>query len=251
MDNQDIFSGLDKKQYVSISFVCSGNTCRSYIAEAIATHLLKTVYYKKNTSLKDKILINSAGTSVLLSKVPKNSFKALDLLDVPNLKFTPSQIDAPLVRNSDLILTMATSHKNQIIENFGDLDGKKIFTLVELSNIILYLESEKIYRRSSINRGDYILIDNQKLELKSKKIDFIKPKILNKHIDYEKQSSIPPAILAIKNKIFKLKNINREILITATKLDIEDPFGNAVKNYYDIAKKIQEKIAIIFDYLFI
>lgn len=248
VNSKDFLEGQKIKKYISIAFVCSGNTCRSYIAEAAAIHLLKTLYFKKNASLKNKVFINSAGISVILNKIPTNSYKTLDLIDIPNLKSTPSQIDAKLVENSDLIITMAESHKKRIMDSFSDFDKKKIFTLKELSNIILYFQSEKIYRRNCINRGEYILVENQKINFQIKRINLIKHNTVDS--PDKKELNMPPVIDTIKDKIFTLKNINRETLVTEINLDINDPYGQPIDIYYKVAKKIKEKIIIIFDYLF-
>ena len=138
------------KNAIYINFICTGNTCRSYMAEAIATHLLKTLYFKRKPELKDKVVIGSAGTDVLLNKIPVNTYRTLEKLEIPNIKFRPTPIDPSIISSSDFLLTMATSHKKNIISRFKKADEKKIFNLIELANIILYLESEDIYERKTI-----------------------------------------------------------------------------------------------------
>jgi len=233
-DNKNNLNKLDKNKHINISFICSGNTCRSYIAEAVAAYLLRTVYYTKNPSLKNKININSAGTSVVLSKVPENSFKALDMLGIPNIKLIPSQINEPLVKKSDLILVMSASHKNTIIKSFNNFDCEKIFSLKELSNIILYLETEKIYKMKSPISSKDTLIDKKVSSLKTG----------------HGKSPSANTIKTIRGKIFSLKNINRRVPSTPDNLDIEDPFGKSIKVYCSTAKKIHENIVTVFNYLF-
>jgi len=215
-----MFDKIENGKIVNINFVCSGNTCRSYIAEAVSTHLLKTVYSKKNPPVKDKINIGSAGVSVALSEIPVNSYRVLDTIEVPNIKFTPSHLDESMIVSSDIIITMTTSHKNCISRDYGNFNEKKIFNLIELSNIILYFQSEKIYSRTPYRRA---------------------------HADELSKSKV---ISIIFSKISKLKEINREELITARNLDIEDPFGKPFSTYLRVARKIKENISIIFDYLF-
>ena len=195
---------------------------------------LYTVYYTKNPSLKNKININSAGTSVVLSKVPENSFKALDMLGIPNIKLIPSQINELLVKKSDLILVMSASHKNTIIKSFNNFDCEKIFNLKELSNVILYLETEKIYKMESPISSKDILRDRKVTSFKTR------------------QGTSPSinTIKTIRGKIFSLKNINRRVSSTPNNLDIGDPFGKSIKVYCSTAKKIYENIVIIFNYLF-
>lgn len=215
-----MFDKIENGKIVNINFVCSGNTCRSYIAEAVSIHLLRTVYFKKNPLVKDKINIGSAGASVALSELPLNSCRVLDTIEVPNIKFTPSQLDESMIVSSDIIITMTTSHKNCIFRDYGNFNEKKIFNLIELSNIILYFQSEKIYSRTPYRRA-------RADELSKSKV-----------------------VSIIFSKISKLKEINREELITARNLDIEDPFGKPFSTYLRVARKIEENISIIFNYLF-
>lgn len=215
-----MFDKIENRKLININFVCSGNTCRSYIAEAVSTHLLRTVYFKKNPLVKDSINISSTGVSVTLSEIPLNSYRVLDTIEVPDIKFAPTQLDESIIISSDIIITMTVSHKNCIIRDYGNFDEKKIFSLIELSNIILYFQSEKIYNRTPYGRA------------RSNKLS--KSKIVS----------------IIFSKISKLKEINREELITARNLDIEDPFGKPFSTYLRVARKIKENISIIFDYLF-
>lgn len=202
---------------INISFVCSGNTGRSYIAEAIGKYLLDNNYLKKNKILRNKINIISSGIYVITRSVPRNSYLTLKSIKVPTITSKPTQISHNIIKYSDLVLTMADNHRNAIIKNFNDIDQKKIFTLLELSNIILYLQSERIYRRKPKN--------------------YVK-KVRELNLEF------------VKNKIYTLKNINRDVLVTTEELDIIDPHGMDLEDYLGIAKKIKDNIITIFNYLF-
>ena len=234
--------------YFNINFVCSGNTCRSYIAEAIATHLLKTVYFKKCPGAKDKVSIGSAGTEVMFPEIPANTYRVLDVFEIPNIKFKPKQIDASIARSSSLIITMATSHKKNIISRFIRIDEKKIFNLLELSNIILYVQSESIYSRKTIERGasqagniykDY-----------SGKPAYNKYLLEKASISYPKSTKHLKTISAINERLKIIKNTDNRSIIFPLSIDIEDPFGRSADVYVKVAKLIKENIIIIFNYLF-
>ncbi|MDD3777113.1 MAG: hypothetical protein PHN32_05855 [Actinomycetota bacterium] len=205
------------KGQLNITYVCSGNTCRSYMAEAISKHLLESEYLKNRKTTLSKINISSSGTFTILKTIPKSSKIALDKIGVPAIESNPSPVDGNQLRNSDLVLTMADTHRSAIIKNFKNIDQKKIYTLLELSNLILYLESEKIYR--------------------------VRPK-------YQLNTPKPRTLQDLKNKIYVLKHINREILLTTDQLDIQDPFGRSAATYLQVAKKIKDNIIIVFNYLF-
>jgi protein-tyrosine-phosphatase len=204
----------NNKNLLYISFICTGNTCRSYIAEAIAIYLLKTVYFKKSPDIRDRVIIGSAGTDVMLNNVPVNTFKVLEKLEVPNFKFRPKQVDMSMIKNSDLLITMATTHKKNIIAQFEKIAKKKVFTLIELANIILYLESEDIFNGNNIEKN---------------KISTIK---------------------RTHQKIDLIKELKTDSLIKPYKMDIEDPFGRSIDIYLRVAKLIKENIMTIFNYLF-
>ena len=238
----------EKKDIININFVCSGNTCRSYIAEATATHLLKTVYFKKCPGLKDRVSISSAGTEVMFTEIPANTYRVLDIFEIPNIKFKPKQIDISIVRSSNLIITMATSHKKNITSRFINIDEKKIFNLLELSNIILYVQSESIYSRKTIERGasqasnmyrDYII-----------KPAYNKYLLEKASISYPKSTKHLKTISAINERLKIIKNTGAQSIIFPLSIDIEDPFGRSVDVYIKVAKLIKENIIIIFNYLF-
>jgi protein-tyrosine-phosphatase len=221
-----------RKEALYISFICTGNTCRSYIAEAVATHLLKTVYFKRKPELKDKVIIGGAGTHVVFKKIPVNTFRVLDKLEIPNIKFHPDKIDNSIVKNSDLLITMATSHKNNIIARFRDFQTNKIFNLIELANVVLYLESEDIYKRKNQLKSD----DGDKTGTGYMQANF--------------NMTENDTVRTVLQRIDLIKNIRTDSLIKPQNIDIIDPFGRSAGTYLKVAKLIKENIMIIFNYLF-
>jgi len=224
---------------INLNFICTGNTCRSYIAEAFATHLLKTVYFKKKPELKDIISIGSAGTDVLSTDVPPNTYRVLDLFEVPKIYFKPKALDIQTILNSDALITMATTHKRNILSSFAAADSKKIFNLLELSNIVLYLQSEDIFKRDFVDRN----IINERAN----------PSIKNLLTDLLKASKVetgPGFHAKIFHRILVLKNTASLEIVKPPVIDIEDPYGMSVDIYIRVAKIIKESIIIIFDYLF-
>jgi protein-tyrosine-phosphatase len=230
---------VKRSKVINLNFICTGNTCRSYIAEAFAIHLLKTVYFKKKPELKNIISIGSAGTDVLLSDVPPNTYRVLDLFEVPKIYFKPKALDIQTILNSDALITMATTHKRNILSNFTAADSKKIFNLLELSNIVLYLQSEDIFKRDFLDRK--IINERANPRVKSILTDLLKAQKVETRSDFHAK---------IFHRILVLKNTASLEIVKPPIIDVEDPYGMSVDTYIQVAKIIKESIITIFDYLF-
>lgn len=114
---------------MNIVIVCTGNTCRSPMAEAI----LKDELVKRGEKLEEFNII-SAGISTMEGlDASENSISTLNEMDI-DLKNHKSRIlTSDLVQNSDLILTMTKSHKDIILSALP-LFTNKVFTLKEFGN---------------------------------------------------------------------------------------------------------------------
>jgi protein-tyrosine-phosphatase len=108
-----------------ILFVCTGNTCRSSMAEAIATNLIK------QKGLGDRFIFTSAGTWALDgSPASENAVEALKAYNIDLSSHRAQRVNQDIVNQADLILTMTAGHKAMLQELFpASLD--KLYTLYE------------------------------------------------------------------------------------------------------------------------
>jgi protein arginine phosphatase len=104
-----------------ILFVCTGNTCRSPMAEAI----LKS---KKIDGLEVKSAGIYAATG---SEASAHAKKVLEDHQIDH-HHSSNMLNVDSVRWADLILTMTFSHKNAILQQYPDA-AAKVFTLKEFT----------------------------------------------------------------------------------------------------------------------
>lgn len=106
------------RNIMKIYFVCTGNTCRSPMAEAILKH-------KKST-----FEVKSAGIYALEGgRISENSKIVLENENI-HFNHTTRQVKKEDIEWADLILTMTTAHRDMILQLFKEAEGKT-YTLKE------------------------------------------------------------------------------------------------------------------------
>ncbi|MDR7856960.1 low molecular weight protein arginine phosphatase [Tissierella sp.] len=108
---------------MKVLFVCTGNTCRSPMAEGI----LKSIAKEKGLDID----VDSVGISAYDgSQASPNSIEAMKKIKIDISKHKASQLHRDLVDESDLILTLSQSHKEFILSNYPQAKDK-LFTLLK------------------------------------------------------------------------------------------------------------------------
>lgn len=108
---------------MNLLFVCTGNTCRSCMAEAIAKDEARKLHMDVDISSAGIYAIKGDSASLNASNVMGEMG-----LDVSCHMATP--LSSELLGEADFVLTMTKSHKNTINSLYPDF-SKKVFTLKE------------------------------------------------------------------------------------------------------------------------
>lgn len=113
----------------SILFVCSGNTCRSPMAQAMA----ETMFREADSGL-EAIKVMSAGIAAVNGQpASANAIEVMREMGMDISRHRSRELNAELVAQADLILTMTLQHKRHVLMMFPE-SYDKVFTLKEYAD---------------------------------------------------------------------------------------------------------------------
>lgn len=120
-----------------VLFICTGNICRSPIAERLlAAHSAK---YKQSS-----LTVSSAGTRALIGHpVHREAAAVLQALGGDASDFCARQLTERLARDADLILTMTRAHRDSVLELAPTL-LRRTFTFTEAARLVSEYGADRV-----------------------------------------------------------------------------------------------------------
>ena len=128
---------IQRLSSMMILFVCTGNTCRSPMAEAIARHVLARRLGCPPNELEDHgILVMSAGIAAMLGG--RASPEAVQIMtgmgwDLSSHETQP--LTEPLVRHADVIYAMTRTHRETIVAQWPGAAERVALLAADESNV--------------------------------------------------------------------------------------------------------------------
>ncbi len=115
--------GDHQRQLKRVLFVCTGNVCRSPMAEGLLRQLAKW----RNLPIE----VRSAGTHALVGEpATKEAVATLSEMGITIADHRAQQVTKELLTWADLVLTMESEHRLWILNAWSDVEDK-VFTLSE------------------------------------------------------------------------------------------------------------------------
>ena len=120
-----------------VLFVCTGNTCRSPMAEAICRQMVAEKLGCEIDELEDRgVLVMSAGVAAMMGG--RAAHEAIEVLSKVNLDLSEHEtqpLTEPLVRHADLIYTMTRTHREALLAQWPSAAERTFLLSADESDI--------------------------------------------------------------------------------------------------------------------
>lgn len=195
---------------IKILFVCTGNTCRSPMAEAVLKHK------------SDQFDVQSAG--IFAQKGAYASKGTKDVLQNKgiSIRHQSQPVTAELIEWADYILTMTSQHKQMLISQYEEAQPKT-YTLKEFVNE----QQAGIWEQL---KKAYTALEEKKLKFISEKRDQLKEEDLQQQL-----------IAYTQDEIQSIRSLEAQL----ESLDIQDPIGGNFDVYMKTFQEVEKNIELL------
>ncbi|TCP20248.1 protein-tyrosine phosphatase [Scopulibacillus darangshiensis] len=203
----------------NVLFVCTGNTCRSPMAEALLKHKGSSRYEAKSAGL----------FANMGSQAHPNALEALTKRGIEfDHRSQPATVD--LVEWAHLIFTMTEQHKQLLLQQFPEAINK-VFTLKEY--VLTDGEYDKVYRQLQKATANF--------EAKRAKYTY---GLNTAGLSAEERDEIKRSF---QNETKEDRARLQELQSKLPGIDIGDPFGGTSEAYENVYKELDTLISRLID----
>lgn len=150
---------LDQLTFYLALVVCTGNTCRSPMGEAILRRRLAHRMGCKDTELESKgVSVRSAGVAAMPGGLPSGqSVKVMSDMKIDIANHASQPVTDHLARHADLILTMTGGHRQAIVAQWPDLATRAFLFSTDNRDISDPIgQNEDVYRACADQLESYV-----------------------------------------------------------------------------------------------
>jgi tRNA threonylcarbamoyl adenosine modification protein (Sua5/YciO/YrdC/YwlC family) len=117
---------LQRLSNLLLLFVCTGNTCRSPMAEALCRDLIARRLHCKIEELEDRgVVVMSAGIAAMMGgKATPEALQTMEQLGLDLASHETQPLTESLVRHADMIFTMTQSHREAILAQWPSASSR-------------------------------------------------------------------------------------------------------------------------------